>query len=214
MQSRLYLTLMIVMFSVAAVACSFGSDIESFPEGVLFQDDFSDTTSGWDRVEDDVGIADYANGVYRIFVNVDNTDAWSNPGLDFSDVIVEVEATKVGGPDDNDFGVICRYEDINNFYFFIVSSDGYYAVGKVIDGTQELLGESEMISGGAIKTGNMTNNLRVDCIGSTLTLYANGTQLTTVDDTSFTSGDVGLLAGTFDTPGTDIHFDNFVVRAP
>ena len=66
----------------------------------------------------------------------------------------------------------------------------------------------------AIETGNVTNDIKVDCVGSTLTLYANGSQLISVEDTAFASGDVGLLAGTFDTPGTDIHFDNFVVRQP
>jgi hypothetical protein len=35
-----------------------------------------------------------------------------------------------------------------------------------------------------------------------------------VQDDTFASGDVGLLAGTYDEIGTDIHFDNFVVRAP
>jgi hypothetical protein len=33
-------------------------------------------------------------------------------------------------------------------------------------------------------------------------------------DSSFSSGDVGLIAGSFATEGTDIHFDNFVVRQP
>jgi hypothetical protein len=214
MQSKLYFPLMIVMLLLAALACSTGIESEPLPDGVLFQDDFSDMSSGWDRVEDEVGIADYADGVYRIFVDTDNTDAWANPGLDFSDTVIEVEATKVGGPDDNDFGVICRYEDIDNFYFFIISSDGFYATGKVMDGVQELMGTSSMEPDDAIKTGNVTNNIQVDCIGSTLTLYANGKHLTTVEDDTFASGDVGLLAGTFDSPGTDIHFDNFVVRQP
>jgi hypothetical protein len=35
-----------------------------------------------------------------------------------------------------------------------------------------------------------------------------------VSDSDFASGDVGLLAGTYDEVGTDIHFDNFVVRKP
>jgi hypothetical protein len=34
------------------------------------------------------------------------------------------------------------------------------------------------------------------------------------EDSTLTSGDVGLMAGTFSNPGTDILFDNFVVRQP
>ena len=214
MRGRIYTFLVALGLVFSVLACSLGSETETLPEGILFMDDFSDPSSGWDRVDVEEGVTDYANGVYRILVNTDNTDQWANPGLDFTDTIIEVEAAKAGGPDDNDFGVICRYEDTENFYFFIISSDGYYATGKVIDGVQELLGESEMMPTDAIKIGNMKNVIRVDCIGSSLTLYANNTQLITVNDTSFGSGDVGLIAGTFDTPGTDIHFDNFVVRQP
>ena len=32
------------------------------------------------------------------------------------------------GPDDNDFGIICRYIDDNQFYYAIISSDGYYGI--------------------------------------------------------------------------------------
>lgn len=214
MKTKLYLLTMIAVLVLAALACGSSTPAEPLPEGVLFQDDFSDTSSGWDRVNVEDGITDYADGVYRIWVNSTSTDVWANPGLDFTDTIVEVEATKVGGPDDNDFGVICRYQDESNFYFFIISSDGYYGLGKVVAGEQVLIGEEELMPSDAIKLGNVTNTIQADCVGSTLTLYANGAQLTSVQDSSFTSGDVGLLAGTFDEPGTDIHFDNFVVRQP
>jgi hypothetical protein len=93
---------------------------------VLFQDDFSDVNSGWDRIQDADGINDYHEGGYRILVNKTNWYFWSNPGLNFSDVIVDVDATKLGGPDENDMGVICRYKDDANFYFITISSDGYW----------------------------------------------------------------------------------------
>ncbi len=216
MKKKLYLLAMITILVMTSLACGLGagSETEPLPEGMLFEDDFSDTSSGWDRVNVDDGITDYVDGVYRIWVNSDNTDVWANPGLKFDDTIIEVQATKVGGPDDNDFGLICRYENESNFYFFIISSDGYYGVGKVLDGEQILLGEEELMSSDSIKIGNETNLIMADCVGSTLTLFANNSQLISVNDSSFASGDVGLLAGTFDIPGTDIHFDNFVVRKP
>ncbi|HBX70334.1 MAG TPA: hypothetical protein DEH25_13385 [Chloroflexi bacterium] len=215
MKTKLYLLAMISVLVLAALACgSTSTPTEPPASDVLFQDDFSDDSSGWDQVNVDEGLTDYTNGVYRIWVNTTSTDVWANPGLNFTDTIVEVEATKVGGPDDNDFGVICRYEDSSNFYFFIISSDGYYGLGKVVDGEQTILGAEELMPSDAITLGNVTNTIRADCVGSTLTLYANGTQLASESDTTFTSGDVGLLAGTFNDPGTDIHFDNFVVRQP
>ena len=66
----------------------------------------------------------------------------------------------------------------------------------------------------AVKQGSATNHLRGDCVGSTLTLYVNGQQVSTVNDTSFTSGDIGLTVGTFDDPNAAVTFDNFIVFKP
>ena len=205
---------------VAILACSLGGEDggssggSGLPADILFQDDFSDTSSGWDRVNEVEGITDYSNGVYRILVNTDNTDVWANPGLNLSDTIIEVDASKIGGADDNDLGIVCRYQDVSNFYFFIISSDGFYGIAKVIDGEQDLIDLENMEYSDSINQGNATNKLRADCVGDNLVLWVNGQKLMDVNDSQYSSGDVGLIAGTFDTAGTDIHFDNFVVKKP
>jgi hypothetical protein len=214
MQSKRYLLLALSILGMSVLACGLGNQTEAVTNDVLFQDDFSDSSSGWDRVNLPEGITDYTDGVYRIFVNTDNADYWANPGLSFEDTVIEVEATKVGGPDDNDFGLICRHQNTENFYIFLISSDGFFGILRVIDGEQELLGVDEMAFSESINTGNAMNVIRADCIGSSLTLYVNSTKLISVEDSSLGVGDVGLLAGTFDILGTDIHFDNFVVRNP
>ena len=198
-----------------AVAPSSPSGSATSPQ-LLFYDDFSDPTSGWDRVTADQGSTDYTADAYRIYVNAANTDLWANPGRQFpSDVILAVDATKVGGSDDNDFGLICRYQDTGNYYFFLVSSDGYYGIGIVQNGEQRLLSGNSMMHSDSIKQGNATNHIRAECIGNTLSLSVNSNRLAEVQDATITSGgDVGLLAGTFDTPGTEILFREFVVGTP
>ena len=65
-------------------------------------------------------------------MNDTRTDAWANPGSEsFIDTRIEVDATKNGGPDDNDFGIICRYTAAESFYYAIISSDGYYSIMKM-----------------------------------------------------------------------------------
>jgi len=215
---KLRLLLFLCALSFATLACQVVTGSGSVPAGqsgeVLFQDDFSDPESGWDRVIVADGVTDYSDGVYRIFVNTSNTDVWSNPNLDFTDVRIDVESTKVGGDDDNDYGVVCRYQDSENFYFFVISSDGYYGVGKVSAGLQQLIGVDSMPPSEFINQGNASNILRADCVGSKLSFYVNNEQLGEYEDTDFTSGDVGLIAGTFDSSGVDIHFDNFMVSRP
>jgi len=181
---------------------------------ILFSDDFSDPSSGWDQVQAAEGVTDYENGHYRIFVDQTQHDYWANPGLSFSDVQVEVDATKTSGPDDNDFGLLCRYQDTENFYAFLISSDGYYSIMKYSGGGSETLGAEAMLSTDVVVQGEASNHIRADCVGESLSLYVNGQLLHTVTDSTFASGDVGLIAGTFDVTGTDIAFDDFVVLQP
>lgn len=184
---------------------------------ILYQDNFRDSNSGWDQTTNTDGTTDYQNGGYRINVITPNVSLWANPSKNFqSDVSIEVDAAKTAGPDDNAFGVICRYQDTKNYYKFYITSDGYAGISKEENGNSTVIsspdGKIQPVAG--INQGVATNHIRADCVGSTLTLYANGTQIATATDTSFTGGDVGLIARTYDTVGTDILFTNFVVSKP
>ncbi len=183
---------------------------------VLFRDDFSNPHSGWDTDHEKDAILEYTpQGQYRIWLNYPHTTIWANPGLQFTDTRTEVDALKAAGPDNNQFGIICRYEDADNFYFFLISSDGYYGIGKSKDGRQTLLtGGGKMTFSPRIAQGHAANHLRADCVGQNLALFVNGYHLATAADADFTRGDVGLMVGTFDEPGADLRFDNFAVYAP
>jgi hypothetical protein len=213
------LTAYIITFSVFLMLLGSGcqtSVVNSVASGtVLFQDDFSNTSSGWMHGEDNNGnIADYYKGGFRIFVNTDIESYISIPHLQFTNTRIEVDASKIAGPDDNDFGIICRFQDENNFYFFEISSDGYYGIGKYINNQLTLLNNTKMQASEIIHQGNASNHLRADCDQSNLVFYVNGQKLAQISDNDFKSGDVGLIAGTFKTSGTDILFDNFTVMKP
>jgi len=182
---------------------------------VLLSDDFSGISNNWDKASDTNMTTDYYNNAYRILVNVANYDAWANPDdLNFTDVQVEVDATKNGGPDTNDFGIICRYKGLDSYFYGVISSDGYFGIyKKTAEGGKQLGQGGEQFSD-KILTGSATNHVRFDCVGSTLTLYANGTLIDEQTDSSYKDGNVGLIAGTYTETGTDILFDNFYVYKP
>jgi hypothetical protein len=185
------------------------------PGSVLFQDDFSDPSSGWDhRQQDPDGFADYGEGVYQIRVTGADKLLWAGPGLTFADARIEVVATRIAGPEDDDYGLVCRAVDPGNFYFFAISSDGYYGIGKVTDGVPQLVGMEAMPPSEAIRQGNDSNHLQAECLGEELSLYVNGTLLATVQDAGFSAGEAGLFAGSFETPGSEVQFDNFAVLQP
>ena len=205
---------------VLSLACSTGVSTTSVPQdqtalsgSVLFQDDFSRSVSGWDRFTNAEGTMDYDAAGYRMLINSLNTNFWSTPHKNFADVRMEVDAGKLGGPDENRIGLVCRFTG-NDYYFFLISSDGFYGIGIYTGGQGVLLGQSEMQASSNIKTGLAVNHLRADCTGNTLTFYVNGFQLVTLQDSRLKSGDVGLLAGTFAQPSVDVIFDNFVVLKP
>lgn len=215
---------------LASLACALVSNLPGLgdpsvtvpdqPADVLFQDDFSDSSSGWNQYSDVEGLTDYENGAYRIRVDATEYTYWANPGQEAlpDDVRVEVDATKAGGPDANDFGVICRYRERDSaadFYQFAVTSDGYAGIVLVIANDQTVLSQDALLQPYAIiNQGHASNHITAECIGSTLTLYVNGVQVDSVTDTTLASGDVGLIAGSYDESGVDILFDNFVVTRP
>ena len=204
---------------LATLACSAvqpGQAVPPSPQpgAILFQDDFSDPASGWNRVSAPNGMTDYADGMYRIWVNEANLDVWARPGLNLDDVRIDVDTIKVAGERDNRFGIICRLDSADNFYVFLITSDGYFGIAKSTTGQIQLLNAKRLQPSQAIQTGSALNHIRADCVGSTLALYINNQKIVEVQDTQFEAGDVGLLVGSFETPGIDIRFDNFVVREP
>ena len=204
----------VLILGLSSLAC-FGSGTQVPPSDILFSDDFSTKDNKWDQITETDRSTDYFNNAYRILVSNSERHVWANPqNREFSDARIEVDATKNGGPDDNDFGIICRYGDVNAFYYGVVSSDGFYGIYKVTDNGGEPIGNDTMLESDQINQGTATNHVRFDCIGSSLSLYVNGELVDEQTDSTYTTGNVGLMAGTYTTGGTDILFDNFFVYNP
>ncbi len=146
--------------------------------------------------------------------SIPNYQFWSVPGLNFQDVLVYTKARKISGPENNLFGVICRYQNPNNFYALVIGSDQYYGVFKMLDGEFGLIGRPTMDYSAAIQTGDRDNEIHALCQAENLVLIVNGSKLIAVQDDSLSSGDVGLIAGNFDEPGINILFDNLIVVKP
>lgn len=217
--------------SLPATITSPLATITSLPEAavsgdVLLQDDFSDTASGWLETSMPEGTMGYLDGGYHIYVNEFSSTVISFPDpFSYADVRVEVDAKKIGGDDESSFyGLICRYQDENNFYgaSIISSSNGYAGFFGVADGKLHYFGMPGLSSGSVgINTGDASNHIRLDCIENWLSLYVNGelldeqfTDSMMVNADVITSGDVGLYVHLRTPTEADILFDNFVVTQP
>jgi hypothetical protein len=125
-----------------------------------------------------------------------------------------VDTEKVDGPDNNHFGVICRFQDIKNYYLFLISSDGYYGIARVKNGETVLLKNDHLVFDEIVQRGYVINHLQANCVGNQLSLMVNNHLLITVRDDTFVKGDIGLLAGAYELPGVDILFTHLAVYQP
>lgn len=207
-----------LILAAAALACSVGgvgsSDATGAEAATLLQDDFSDTSTGWEIGDYQGGSVGYGDGVYTVTSTEEGGTMWGLAGRNFGDVDVTVEATQISGPDNdnNGYGVGCRIQANDDGYYMRISGDGYYSIARTEDGEFVYLVDWETSS--RINKGNATNTIRVVCSGETLELYVNDRRLASVTDSSYTTGDVTLTATTFETTPTTVHFDNIVVREP
>lgn len=194
------------------------------PEGLLFFDDFSNPDSGWYTNGDPTNLGVYSGGGYVLQMNQRNAGIWAMPGRLFGDVRIEVNATKQGGDNDNFFGLMCRITTTSSaadFYIFIISSDGYYGIGKRVNSGDMLMfnqngnlnDENRMFYNSTILQGEASNKIIAICSGDRLALYINDTLLMEVNDSDISSGQVGMVAGAREIPGTSIFFDDFAVYA-
>jgi len=215
-----YLGILLIAFLLSGcgklplVSTFLGDSPQATQDNQLFFDDFSETKNGWDRFSGEIGSTDYKNKTYQISVNEPNTDLFANPAKLYKDTIIEVTAARIGGPDNNSFGVICRFQDEKNFYAAQISSDGYAGIFRMKDGIYKLLGQDAMIPVPAILGGSAVNTIHFECIGRSLALAVNGVPVDAREDKSFENGDVGLIAGSFEEAGVVIAFDDFMVSLP
>jgi hypothetical protein len=183
-------------------------------DDVLMEDDFSSPRNAWLSEVTEQAEKGYEDGEFRLTVYQPEYSTWSypDPPRDFADFALEVDARRVSGPPDNEFGVLVRYQpETDEYYLFAISSNGFYSVQKYqANEWQKLVDWTEST---AILQGEVVNRLRVTGQGAKMRFFVNGEPLTQVEDTSFRSGSIGLLASANEKGGVAVAFDNLRVRS-
>jgi hypothetical protein len=179
---------------------------------LIYEDDFGDSSSGWDDAFDAYTTKQYGNNRYQIEVTTSNLVAWGLANRDVADFEAEVEAKLEDGADSNGYGLLFRFQDRENFYRFDISGDGYYLLSKFVKG--EWITIVDWTASPFINKGKVDNLLKVSAIGPTLTVSANGQQLASVEDDSLSHGNFGFFAGTFSEPNVWVSFDDLKLWTP
>lgn len=205
------------------------------PEGtVVFEDDFSDETSGWTIGELPNGVISYQEGQYLLTLNdLPNVAVGSNSVLEgakrdpklesLENVSVSVKATKLADVAGN-FGLSCHEQpNSSGSYAAVIDTTGDWVIGKAsTSGFKELKDSNGNTTRGVssvINDNTGDNELRMDCVtkGSaiTVTLYVNGKLVGegTDDDSPLPAGPVGLTAdSTAPVCCNSVAFDDIEIR--
>lgn len=180
------------------------------PITLLF-DDFTDSKSGWPTIQNSQAKYSYQSDGYHISVFEVNAAPWAKTDRQDRDVSLYVDAAPVTSSIGY-YGLLCRIQDDQDFYYFVVQNNGTYAIGKFKDGAfQPLDGWRE---NNAIRRGNQTNRLRADCSGNTLRFYVNSEQVGEVNDTDFNAGYSGIIANALEAQGFEVVFNSFRITEP
>jgi hypothetical protein len=181
---------------------------------IIYFDDFSDT-SGWYTFEDDRFGFKYTAEGYHIYNNIQMGLIWSIREQAFSGVALEVDGTRLEGPEDSYFGVVCNFtDDGDNYYALVIADNGFYGFGLMDKGEFEFI-ETGMDENEIIKRGQgETNRIRGVCNGDHFSIYANGELLLDAWDSTLEDGIVGLVVGNQRGSGVEIRFNDFAITWP
>jgi len=177
------------------------------PVGYSYSDDFSDTNSGWPMDVNDDSTFGYVKGSYTIVIN---TESYMEPivpnnYLGTGDVVIEVDAWKDAGSDAGDFGVLCGFQDYQNYFIMGISTDGSIGVYQLKDDKESTLLYQESRFTPADKY-----HLVANCKDGHFTLDVNGKIAIDLEDPILTSsGKVGIYGGSFEKGPFIYYFDNF-----
>ncbi len=181
------------------------------PYGTLALDDpLSDNSHGysWSEGGDSLGTCDFTGGAYHVNAIQQNQGKGCVASTNFSDFAYQIQMTIVKGDGGGD--IIFRDDETKgNGYYFFIGQNGSYELGTYnnckVNCTLKPLRNGYSA---AINTGlNQSNLVAVVASGSTIDLYVNHHKIDSYSDSSYSQGQIGVVAFDVNSP-TEVVFSN------
>ncbi|MBN1374989.1 MAG: hypothetical protein JXA01_02415 [Dehalococcoidia bacterium] len=200
-------TLVILTAILTGCTSSQGQTIDS--GSLVFQDDFTDPSSGWFIYNaDDAKSGGYQDGAYSIGSIGKNTVIVLNPKTrqQLANFSAEVDLRSTSKQPGAFMGIIYRLNNSGIYYRFAISDNQTYYVGKRTELVElEIMPKTHSES---IKPVNEYNHLKVVCSGDSHEFYANGAKLGSLTDNTSLSGELGVAFSNW-SPSENFTFTNF-----
>lgn len=188
-----------------------------FTKYLLYSDDFSDPSSGWDTYDREGGSAFYQDGWFHLKDNTDDNRYWlSYANQQLSDFILDIDMKRVDGTSKGSASIIFKQEDrkyIFSFSWVWEDQRGYW-IKEVVNDVYTTLAQPHYSI--AILPGkDVVNHIHIECVDDTLKLSINERLKETINDCTCTGTDIGLGVSTWHSREfIEVAFDNIVVTAP
>ena len=202
----------LIAVSLLLLSGCFSSDVPVDP--TLFTEQlFNGTTiPGWWTGTDGGKQAWHEDSAYHVGLTTGDTTYWTRytvPGR-IGDFQLDIDIAQIEGPNDNGFGVVFRNYCYNNYYYFLISGDGYMTFRKVVDGHRTDIQSWTQCA--AVTQGNATNHLTIIADGSQFRFFVNDTEVLQATDSALATGYLGVMVKSYGVPGVHVAFDNLRVH--
>jgi hypothetical protein len=184
----------------------------------LLEDDFTKGRDQWGTGTSTDSAVEYVDDALNFKVFTKNYIVWTTPDdKDYENVHMEVTVINNGTDSTTAFGFFCdkQYPIDDSRYYFAVTPLGQYAIAKAALAQTDVFltnddrwGHSDLIAKDAA-----SYRLGADC-GSNgkLTLYVDGQEVASVEDTTYTSGRIALFVWSGEeATTTNVSFDDFLM---
>ena len=176
---------------------------------IIYQDDFSHSTSRWHISQENPGSVQIKDEQLVLQISWSYNLSWATVDYAYEGMSINTKAHVLAGSGDGDFGLVCGVLDEQHFTVLEVSEDGYFSIWKR-DGSQtHTLVDwtyAEVIAAGG------TLQLSAECSSESLKLAVNNRLLAEVVDLQFTPGAVGIIGGTLSGSNLSVGFDDIEIR--
>ena len=204
----------------ALIACAAGhaGAAPPAPTGTLFEDDFADAASGWaDNSRSAAGARGlllYTPGGGYQMTPLENETLGFSPSpvqAPDGDVRLAADVFLYAGIGAGAAGLVCRFQDHENFYGFLATGDHRLMIVRVTAGKPQVLAEGRYRG---LLAGTVDTRIGAECKGDLLRIRVGEGAPVEVRDGALASGRTGLLVMGESLAGTHAMFDDFVLMGP
>ena len=185
------------------------------PGPLLDAESFDAPVSGWTttNIDPDLRIR-YADGVMYVELLQDDYVQFLTSPVDEADVVITARVRVTQPVGDGEYGLTCRYQDMDNFYAATVTEWGDFALWKLVEGEFVELHPLTALPDEAAFEPTQWTELGLVCLGSRMGLWVNQVPVAMVEDPAASVGTgAGLVVSTFWEPDFEVAFDEMAIHA-